>query len=121
MFVRPYEEVENGYFDDRGFYTTPNVSFWDEDKTYFNHFGFDQFGGSYDKYGVYHPGEGYDEKRRTYDKEKELFILQKIKDDSKNISLISKLKEQEIKDENIIQKYGLPFKALEEGDNESIS
>jgi hypothetical protein len=28
LFVTdPYEEVEDGYIDDRGFYTTPNGSF----------------------------------------------------------------------------------------------
>ena len=59
---RPYEEVEDGYIDDRGFYTTPNGSFWDDDKTYFNHLGFDHHCGRYDKYGIYHTVPGYDEK-----------------------------------------------------------
>ena len=43
---RPFEEVEDGYIDDRGFYTSPNGSFWDDDHTYFNHLGFDRHGGS---------------------------------------------------------------------------
>ena len=37
FFEKPIEEVEDGYFDERGFYTIPNGSFWDENETYFNH------------------------------------------------------------------------------------
>ena len=69
---RPFEEVEDGFIDDRGFYTSPNGSFWDDDHTYFNHFGFDRHGGSYDKYGIYQPGPGYDEKTGLYEDQKEL-------------------------------------------------
>ncbi len=46
------EEVEDGYIDDRGNYTTPNGSFWDENVTHFNHIGLDKHGGRYDEYGV---------------------------------------------------------------------
>ena len=53
---RPFEEVEDGYIDDRGFYTSPNGSFWDDDQNYFNRLGFDRHGVSYDKYGIYLPG-----------------------------------------------------------------
>ena len=121
FFVRPYEEVENSYIDDRGFYTTPNGSFWDEDETYFNRFGFDQYGGSYDKYGVYQPGEGYDEKIGLYDDEKELFNLQDNLDNiNSSNSFIAKLREQEKEDEKIIQKYELLFEESEE-DSEDIS
>ena len=41
---RPFEEVEDGYIDDRGFYTTPNGSFWDDEHTYFNHLNFNRHG-----------------------------------------------------------------------------
>ena len=117
FFVRPYEEVENGFIDDRGFYTTPNGSFWDEELTYFNHYGFDQYGGSYDKYGVYHPGEGYDEKMGIYNNQKEFFDLSNIIDNNKfGNKFNSNLIENELKDENenIIKKY----EKLEESEEE---
>ena len=103
---RPYEEVEDGFIDDRGFYTTPNGSFWDDEHTYFNHLGFDRHGGSYDKYGVYHPGAGYDEATGLYNDQKEFITGNEIKEAEKNVELsISKLKEQELKDEKTIRKY----------------
>ena len=66
---RSYEEVEDGYYDDRGFYTTPNGSFWDDNHTYFNHLGFDKHNGYYDKYGLYHPGYNYNYDLDCYDDE----------------------------------------------------
>ena len=69
FFERPFEEVEGGYHDERNFYTTPNGSFWDEDGQYFNHLGFDKHGGTYDKYGVYIPGEGWNEELNCYNDE----------------------------------------------------
>ena len=112
---RPFEEVEDGYIDDRGFYTTPNGSFWDDDHTYFNHFGFDRFGGSYDKYGIYHPGNGYDENTGLYKEQKE-FITGELKEAEKNIGMsISKLKDQERNDEITMKK----FEKLEEESEDS--
>jgi len=61
FYERPFEEVEDGNVDDRGFYTTPNGSFWDEDHNYFNHLGYDVNGGMYDKYGIYIPGSKNDD------------------------------------------------------------
>ena len=116
---RPYEEVEDGYIDDRGFYTTPNGSFWDEDHTYFNHLGFDKHGGSYDKYGVYQPGPDYDEKTGLYKDQKDLITPQEIADTTKMLELtISKLKEQGKKDEKTIKEYGQPVEDSEESDDE---
>jgi hypothetical protein len=66
---REFEEVEDGFYDDRGFYTTPNGSFWDENETYFNRFGFDKHGGRYDKYGVYLPGNNYNFDFNCYEDE----------------------------------------------------
>ena len=103
---RPYEEVEDGYIDDRGFYTTPNGSFWDDEHTYFNHLGFDRHGGSYDKYGIYQPGPGYDENTGLYKDQKEFISGNEKENVEKNIELsISKLKEQESNDEKTILKY----------------
>ena len=102
---RPFQEVEDGYIDDRGFYTTPNGSFWDEDNNYFNRLGFDIHGGSYDKYGIYIPGPDYDEETGLY-KDKKDFLLYDKFNSKKNIELsISKLKDQEKIDEKTIKKY----------------
>ena len=119
---RPYEEVEDGYFDDRGFYTTPNGSFWDDDHTYFNHLGFDHHGGTYDQYGVYQPGPDYDEKTGLYIDQKEI-IESPEKPDIKGVidMAISKLREQEEKDEKTIKKYSQPVEESEESDEEDKS
>ena len=119
---RPFEEVEDGYIDDRGFYTTPNGSFWDDDQTYFNHLGFDHHGGSYDKYGIYQPGPGYDEKLGLYNDQKELFTVQKAINESEiGQHSISKLREQEKRDEKTIKYYEQPVEESEEGDEEDKS
>ena len=119
---RPYEEVEDGYIDDRGFYTTPNGSFWDDDHTYFNHLGFDRHGGSYDKYGVYQPGPDYDEKTGLYKDQKEYIVLEDVVDPNKILELsISKLKEQEKKDEKVMKKYEQPMEDSEESDDDDKS
>ena len=119
---RPYEKVEDGYIDDRGFYTTPNGSFWDDDETYFNHLGFDRHGGSYDKYGVYHPGPDYDEKTGLYKDQKDLLDLpETINENIFGKNSISKLKEQQKKDENTIKKYEQPVEESEEEDDEDKS
>ena len=119
---RPFEEVEDGYIDDRGFYTTPNGSFWDDDQTYFNHLGFDRHGGSYDKYGIYQPGPDYDEKTGLYKDQKDLFSLQnEIKENEFGKNSISKLREQEKKDEKTIKKYEQPVEESEDEDDEDKS
>lgn len=121
FYERPFKEIEDGYIDDRGFYTTPNGSFWDEDHTYFNHLGFDIHGGSYDKYGVYHPGPNYDEKTGLYKDQKE-YISSNESNIEKDIEIsISKLKEQEKNDEKIIKHYEQPVENSEESDEEDKS
>ena len=118
---RSFEEVEDGYIDDRGFYTTPNGSFWDDDHNYFNHFGFDRFGGRYDQYGIYHPGNGYDENTGLYKEQKE-FITGDLKEAEKNIGMsISKLKDQEKNDEITIKKYEKLEEESVDSDNEDKS
>lgn len=113
FYDRPFQEVDGGYIDDRGFYTTPNGSFWDEDHNYFNHLGFDSKGGMYDKYGIYIPGN---EENELCDDSKE------DSDVIKNIEIsISKLKDQEKSDENILKKYGNLEEESEISDNENYS
>ena len=119
---RTKEEVEDGYIDDRGFYTSPNGSFWDDDQTYFNRLGFDRHGGSYDKYGIYQPGPGYDEKTGLYKDQEELIVSPKETDAQKNIkNTIEKLREQEKKDEKTIKKFEQPVEESEESDEEDKS
>ena len=73
FYDRPYEEEEDGYIDERGFYTSPNGSFWDDDHNYFNHFGLDKHGGTYDKYGIYQPGPNFNPETGMYiDEDEEL-------------------------------------------------
>jgi hypothetical protein len=119
---RPYEEVEDGFIDDRGFYTTPNGSFWDDEHTYFNHLGFDRHGGTYDKYGIYQPGVGYDETTGLYNDQKEFITAAEKEIVEKNIELsISKLKEQETNDEKTIKKYEKLEEESEDSDDEDKS
>ena len=94
FFERPFEEMEDGFYDERGFYTTPNGSFWDDDKVYFNHLGFDKHGGTYDKYGVYLPGPNWNEEYNCYDDE-----LDKNQDTDKIYSqVLDNLKEELVED-----------------------
>ena len=115
------KEIEEGQIDDRGFYTTPNGSFWDDDHTYFNHLGFDIHGGFYDKYGVYYPGPNYDEKTGLYIDQQE-YISSSESNIKKDIEItISKLKEEEKNDEKIIKKYEQPVEDSEVSDEEDKS
>ena len=105
---RSFEEVEDGFYDDRGFYTTPNGSFWDDEHNYFNHLGYDKYGGSYDKYGVYQPGNGFNENTGFYKEQEELInnVDMKENDNEKIVKeCIDKLKSQQGKDEQIVQRY----------------
>lgn len=106
FYERPFEEVEDGYVDDRGFYTTPNGSFWDEDHNYFNHLGFDVNGGMYDKYGIYIPGSKNDDDNILDEDQNDFYNPEKF-DAKKNMDIsISKLRDQEKLDQKIIQKFG---------------
>ena len=69
FFERSFEETEDGFYDERGFFTTPNGSFWDDERVYFNHLGFDKHGGTYDKYGIYLPGPNWNEEYNCYNDE----------------------------------------------------
>ena len=55
-----------GEYDDEGFFTTPNGSFWDPDGVYFNREGYDKHGGYYDDNDEYIPGKGWDEENNCY-------------------------------------------------------
>jgi hypothetical protein len=66
---RPFDHVDGGFYDGRGFYCTPEGSFWDENGTYFNKEGRDKNGGFYDEWGVYNPGEGWNYDYNCYENE----------------------------------------------------
>ena len=105
FYDRPYEEEEDGYIDDRGFYTSPNGSFWDDDHNYFNHFGFDKHGGTYDKFGIYQPGPNYNSETGMYQDEE--MNVEKISEPKKmELKKIDELQEEEKKDEKTVQKFG---------------
>lgn len=75
---RPFTLVSGGNYDDNGFYTTPNGSFWDPDGVYFNREGYDKHGGYYDDNLEYHPGEGWIEELMCYEDEKDNVIKQSV-------------------------------------------
>ena len=121
FYDRPYEEEEDGYIDDRGFYTSPNGSFWDDEHNYFNHFGFDKHGGSYDKFGIYQPGPNYntetgmyedeDMKRQNNDEEK--YDGEKIEGNK-----IKGLEDKDKKDKKIMKKFAELIESEDESDDE---
>ena len=63
---RLFHEDLEGEYDDEGFFSTPNGSFWDPDGVYFNREGYDKHGGYYDDNDEYVPGKGWDEENNCY-------------------------------------------------------
>ncbi len=89
---RDFEEVDGGYYDANGWYFTPNGSFWDENCTYFNREGLDKHGGTFDEYGVYIPGPGWNEDLCCYEENIDVNVdrnaLQKAINETFNQELI---------------------------------
>ena len=119
FYDRPFEEEEDGYIDDRGFYTSPNGSFWDDDHNYFNHLGFDKHGGTYDKFGIYHPGPNYNTQTGTYQDE-EMNLEKDDKFDQNKIekNRIFDLQYEEKKDKKTVQKFGDLIESEDESDED---
>ena len=100
-----------GEFDEDGFFTTPNGSFWDMDGEYFNRYGFDIHGGKYIDKLDYIPGPTwieelgcYPEDKDKYEKEEDLDEMememgdcQDIYPDEKNDDLINKIENLDLK------------------------
>ena len=122
FYDRPYEEVEDGYFDDRGFYTSPNGSFWDDDHNYFNHFGLDKHGGTYDKFGIYQPGQNYNPETGIYEDEDMKFdnISKEKNYDEKKFeeNKIMKLSSGQRKDEKTVKNFAELIESENESDDE---
>ena len=122
FYDRPYEEVEDGYIDDRGFYTSPNGSFWDDDHNYFNHFGLDKHGGTYDKFGIYQPGANYNPETGLYEDEDMKFdnISKEKNFDEKKFeeNKIAKLSNGQRKDEKTVKNFAELIESENESDDE---
>ena len=63
-----------GKFDDDGFFTTPNGSFWDMDGEYFNRYGYDIHGGKYIDKLDYIPGPTWIEELGCYPEDKDKYL-----------------------------------------------
>ncbi len=63
---RSFHEDLAGYYDENYFFHTPEGSFFNEEHEYFNRFGFDRYGGQYNRLGLYIPGEGWNEDFQCY-------------------------------------------------------
>lgn len=115
---RHIDEAEDAFMDENGFTRTPNGSFWDNQGEYFNREGFDIHGGYYDKYCIYIPGPGYDEEKRKYKDEEELFIMKDGEGVIKNENIIEGLKEQEDQDMHVVNNVnGLEENIIPEDDD----
>ena len=62
-----------GEYDEDGFFTTPNGSFWDMDGEYFNRYGFDIHGGKYVDKLDYIPGPNWIEELGCYPEDKDKY------------------------------------------------
>ena len=80
-----------GKFDDDGFFTTPNGSFWDMDGEYFNRYGYDIHGGKYIDKLDYIPGPTWIEELGCYPEDKDKYLkeedLNEDDEDMKDIDL----------------------------------
>ena len=80
-----------GKFDDDGFFTTPNGSFWDMDGEYFNRYGYDIHGGKYIDKLDYIPGPTWIEELGCYPEDKDKYLkeedLNEYDEDMKDIDM----------------------------------
>ena len=75
-----------GKFDDDGFFTTPNGSFWDMDGEYFNRYGYDIHGGKYIDKLDYIPGPTWIEELGCYPEDKDKYLKEEdLNDDMEDI------------------------------------
>lgn len=117
FFERSFREVDGGYYDGKGFYCTPEGSFWDENKTYFNREGRDRHGGFYDEYCIYIPGPGWVEELGCYQDE----ISPEIQNEEVRENFFNNIKEELIEEYNDNEKYFMNFdkENFDEVDEES--
>lgn len=101
FFERSFEEVEGGFYDGKGFYVTPEGSFWDETGVYFNREGRDRHGGYYDEYCIYVPGPDWNEEYGCYNDE--MFPISR--DEEVKQTVFEKFKDQLIEDFQCYEKY----------------
>ena len=100
-----------GKFDDDGFFTTPNGSFWDMDGEYFNRYGYDIHGGKYIDKLDYIPGPTWIEELGCYPEDKDKYLKEEDLNDDMDMEqfegdedLINDMKmlniKEDIKEEN---------------------
>jgi len=63
---RSFHSTFDGYYDEEDLFHTPEGSFFNLNREYFNRFGYDKYGGRYDDMGVYIPGEGWNSDFQCY-------------------------------------------------------
>lgn len=121
-FNREFPQDAKLELDDRGFCVSPNGSFWDEERNYFNRDGFDIHGGSYDKYGDYHPGPGWNKETGTYDDNKGPEDINKSEERAHHVTTVEGLiiKGNDINFEKTQEKLALSSDSEGEEDDEVI-
>ncbi len=82
---RSFHEVDDGNYDEEGFYHTPEGSFWNDEQDYFNRYGYDKYGGKYNLEGLYIPGEGWDSDLQCYKEDLDEEFLEKKPDEINDI------------------------------------
>jgi hypothetical protein len=76
---RSFHSTFDGYYDEEDLFHTPEGSFFNLNREYFNRFGYDKYGGRYDDMGVYIPGEGWDSDFQCYKEDlDEDFLTQQV-------------------------------------------
>ena len=95
-----------GKFDDDGFFTTPNGSFWDMDGEYFNRYGYDIHGGKYIDKLDYIPGPTWIEELGCYPEDKDKYLKEEDLNDDMDMEqfegdgdLINDMKMLNVKDD----------------------
>ena len=91
-----------GEYDEDGFFTTPNGSFWDMDGEYFNRYGFDIHGGKYIDKLDYIPGPTWIEELGCYPEDKDKYIKEEVLNDE--IEDLKDLKDLEMFEEGEVIK-----------------
>lgn len=82
---RSFHESFEGFYDEEDFFHTPEGSFFNQNREYFNRFGFDRYGGRYNDMGVYIPGEGWNSDFQCYEEDMDEEILKQQVDEIEGV------------------------------------
>lgn len=76
---RSFHSSFDGFYDEEDFFHTPEGSFFNQNREYYNRFGYDKYGGRYNNMGVYLPGEGWNSDFQCYEEDlDEDFLKQQV-------------------------------------------